>query len=49
MELHCAGQIDAEWLRRELQRQPSRRVCLNEALFADLKEARQIIETSKID
>src|ERR1700677_3270208 len=26
MALHCTGQADAEWLRRELQRPPARRV-----------------------
>jgi hypothetical protein len=46
--LHRAGQTDAEWVRRELQRQAARRVPQRH-LFANLKEARQIIEEWRID
>jgi putative transposase len=46
--LHRRGQIDAEWLRRELQRR-LRDECLNEHLFTSLKEAREIIEEWRAD
>ncbi|MGE3994362.1 MAG: integrase core domain-containing protein [Variibacter sp.] len=46
--LHRARQADAEWLCRKLQRQAARRM-LNEHLFANLNEARQIIEEWRID
>ena len=48
MALHRSGQTDAEWLRRELQR-PVRDECLNEHLFASLKDARQILEEWRND
>ena len=50
MALHCARQTDAEWLHRELQRPKALRdECLNEHLFTNIKEAREIIEEWRID
>ena len=42
MALHCAGTTDAERLHRILQR-PERDELLNESLFIDLDQARQLI------
>jgi putative transposase len=51
MTLHRARQADAEWFCRELQRTAARLrdECLNEHPFANLNEARQIIDEWRID
>src|SRR4051794_39841116 len=48
MALHRARQADAEWICGKLQRR-LRDECLNEHLFANLNEARIIIEEWRID